>query len=82
MSLLDEHHETLFKAQEHTVRMMNPDFSEEQILQRCSDLKNQILDAEQNRGISNEVVRKIWEKKSRINKTNKINEPYKSKNHI
>lgn len=61
-----DHNKTLFEAQEATVRLMHPDWTEEQIKERCTELQNHIIDRESNRGFANPVLQKIWEKKKKF----------------
>lgn len=58
---IPEYHKRLFEAQEKAVRMYNEDWTEEQIRERCNELKNIIISKEDiNNRFRNERLNKIW----------------------
>lgn len=62
INVINEYRKRLFEAQEITVRAEHDDWSEEQIQQRLTELKNQIIDNETRPKWSSHLG-KIWEKK-------------------
>lgn len=46
MNRIEQYQKNLFELQERAVRMENEDWTEEQIKQRCAELKNHIIDSE------------------------------------
>lgn len=69
MSRIAEYHKQLFEAQERAARIENEDFTEEQIMQRCVELKNHIIDSESiNNRFRNPTLQKIWTSPPRIKK--------------
>ena len=66
---IEQYHKNLFEAQERTVRMEHPDFTDEQISNRCAELKNHIIESESiNNRFRNPELQKIWSAPSRIKK--------------
>jgi len=63
---LTEHHKHVFQCQELEVRKNHPEWSEDEILQRCTELRNYTIDREENRELP-EHIAKIWNKKRRRN---------------
>jgi len=61
-SEVEQYRQRLFKAQEATVRMRNPDFTEEQIKERCNELQRQIIEAEERPRFATDLG-KIWKAK-------------------
>jgi len=63
-SEVQQYRTRLFQSQERTVRMYNPDMTEEQIQERCAQLRNHIINSEENRPLD-ERFTKIWGRKIR-----------------
>ncbi len=61
-NLIDQYRKNLFQLQERAVRMYNPDFTEDQVSERCSQLRMQIINGEEHRPMSDKLA-KIWGKK-------------------
>lgn len=59
---VDEYRKKLFSAQENAVRIRHNDWTEEQIKERCQELQNQIIEAEERPRWSSHLG-KIWEQK-------------------
>lgn len=67
MSRIEQNHKLLFECQEKSVRMENEEWTEEQIQQRCAELRNHIVDAESvNNRFRNPALHKIWNSPPRI----------------
>jgi len=67
MNRLEQHHEQLFKAQEQAVRIeADGELTEEQIKEKCTELKNYILEKDTLLGrFINPKLTKIWDSKRR-----------------
>lgn len=64
MKTIAEHHQQIFQAQEKAVRMYHEDWTEEQIIDRCNELKSITLSKEDiNNRFRNERLNKIWNAK-------------------
>ena len=61
---LKQHHEDVFKCQELQVRERHPEWTYEQVQQRCDELREYILYREENRELP-EYIAKYWKKKTR-----------------
>lgn len=61
---LKEVHESVFNAQEKIVRDRHPEWTEEQIQQRCEELRNELITQETKPKWSTDIG-KIWEKKKK-----------------
>lgn len=64
MSTIPEYRKRLFESQELQVKIMNPDWTPEQVQERCNELQFKIIDAEENRPMA-EKFEKIWNRKIR-----------------
>lgn len=67
MSRVDEYRKNLFESQERAVRIENEDWTEEQIKQRCAELRNHVVDSESvNNRFRNPTLQRIWTSAPRI----------------
>lgn len=61
MSRVEQYHKQLFESQERAVRIENEDWTDEQVQQRCIELRNHIVDSESvNNRFRNPTLQKIW----------------------
>lgn len=67
---IEEYRKHLFECQERAVRTEHEDWTEEQIKQRCEELKNHIIDSESiNNRFRNPILQKIWTAPPRIKRS-------------
>lgn len=64
---ISEYRKNLFECQERAVRLENEEWTEDQIQQRCQELKNHIIDSESiNNRFRNPALQKIWSSPPRM----------------
>lgn len=66
-TVIDIYRKHLFESQERTVRMTHPEYSEEEVMQRCQELQNIIIENEERPKWASHLG-KIWEAKNKFRK--------------
>lgn len=67
---IEQYRKELFQLHERAVRVEHEDWTEEQIKQRCIELKNHIIDSESiNNRFRNPELQKIWTAPPRIKRS-------------